>query len=311
MNLFDFPSAIVATISQALSQGIDDPSKLADLVFYWHHPELRASGIRKGMKNFDELSKEWLSYHDMFVSAYGNPSPAPVDPGEEAVWRPYKMSKLDGNTFISSDVKSWASKPPKHKREAAAFISNKTDGDRKLIFIVWKTNDPANHCVNHHNATASGAIHSWIEQPLNYNAIRKEHKLEVNWITYLGNDAGVKGIALMNFGLNLIIFENTLNDGQCLKNARSAAKRALAEEAKQTFKLMKLAIGGTGGAKVAKPKCISRLAWHSFGAQVKNVVENRFPRSAAPNIGSLQGIRFNDEIKGSSGKVIGWVNYFD
>jgi hypothetical protein len=310
MNLFDFPSAIIATISQAISKGIKDPSNLADLVFYWHHPELRGSGIRKGMNNYDELSKEWLSYYDLFARKYGPVAPKPGDNSDRTSWRPYEKSNIDGIGFISSDIKAWASRPPKHKREVAAFVSNKMDGDRARLFIVWKTNDPRSHC-KFHNVSENGSIHYWTEQPLDYNTIRQDHKLEVNWITYLGNDAGVKGIALMNFGLNVIIFDKTLKNGVCLSLARSAAKRALAEEAKQTYELMQSVVGGASGAKMAKPKNFGDLAWHSFGAQVKNVVENRFPRSVSPNVGSLHGIRFNDEIKDGSGKVIGWVNYFD
>ncbi len=109
MNIFDFPSAIIATISQAISKGIKDPSNLADLVFYWHHPELRGSGIRKGMNNYDELSKEWLSYYDLFAREYGPVAPKSGGNSDRTSWRPY-----ENRTSMASVSSVPTSRPGRH-----------------------------------------------------------------------------------------------------------------------------------------------------------------------------------------------------
>lgn len=312
------PALWPTVVQEAVQQGVTDPNKLADIVFYLHHPDLILSGITRSNKDFKALSDEWTAWFNLVKP--GVPSWSKKKAASEE-WEYYSKSHWSKSDAISNDVKSWLQKPPTHEREVGIFKSELTDNGRPLFFLTWKTLARDKYCRMGHttgktgHVSDSGALFGWMEWITSLESIRKKHNIDYSgmaaWAKSLGLDCGVEGIAADNAAMNIYMFHFVMSKGRCLKCAEVDAYTARRKEAKAVLELVGAVVGGAGGAKsAAKVTPISDVRADKFAEQIVNIVKGKYKTSPEVDYKSSD-TTYNKDIYGKGGKIIGKVKYFD
>lgn len=134
------------TVDAAIKSGVRDPDKLADLIFFMHHPERMTGNKGRALKtseaNFDALVEEWQAFRSIVM-----PILLPKVPEVSAGAKDWDLNGAQRHSLHGLGGKAlveWAALPPSAPAETMAFASQKPDIKR---ILAWKSQDPKSLCL--------------------------------------------------------------------------------------------------------------------------------------------------------------------
>jgi hypothetical protein len=274
------------------------------------------------MPIYQALVDEWNGYKAIVKSlSHGSPSAG----GKGKAWQPYEDSKYRDSDQLSKQVKFWLAERPKHLCEAGLFKSKRKDGEKNLFFLAWKTNDPSKKCISH-SVGESGALHGWFELETSRgftSSMPKDEEL-LDLMPARPFDVGIdihhEIIYSLRHTFNVRMIKKVYGNGQCLRLAKSEAKREEKMDGKSYLEVANAVISLAGGAKpgsvkpgVSRPNEAifnsSKLNWKGYGQQLGKLYKDEIPKPF--KLGPLDSLPVSKEIYDAGGDLVGVVNHFD
>lgn len=199
-------------VGEAVESGESDPDRLADLVFFMHHPE-RISGTKGKSLDPDEhrfsaLVEEWVQFRTAILPIVQPDSgeTASAENEREDVerddWEPTDKERMWLKRLGGEALAEWAEIPPMARAETLAFPSPRKD--LKGVF-AWKSRRPSETCL----ANPKQRLQLYLAPPESEAYWRRKHPE--------GNAAAI--VAATNKSMNRAYRQHIIRDKMCPKGA--------------------------------------------------------------------------------------------